>query len=189
MVQAINIAYREREKRGFLLRMATSLVLTTILIMLGLVALLLVAALPALIGFLPLSSVQETIVSLLRWPILLVTFMLVLSILYRYGPSRHDAKWRWTSAGAVVATVGWLLASAGFSFYVSSFANYNETYGSLGAAVIFMMWLYLTAFLILIGAVINAEMEHQTVQDTTTGRPKPMGRRHAYVADHAGELR
>jgi membrane protein len=189
LIQAINIAYREREKRNFIVRFVTSLILTFALIVVGIAALLLIGALPAIIGYLPLSYVQETLISWLRWPILLFTNILLLGLLYRYAPSRKRPRWRWVSVGSVVATLGWIAASAGFSFYVSSFGNFNETYGALGAAVIFLLWLYLTSLLILAGAVINAEMEHQTALDTTTGKRKPRGKRRAYVADHVGEAR
>jgi membrane protein len=110
--------------------------------------------------------------------------VLALALLYRYGPCRRSAKWRWVSVGSVFATVVWLAASAGFSFYVSNFANYDRTYGSLGAVIILLFWLYLSFFIVLLGAEINAELELQTAQDTTRGRPKPMGQRGAFVADH-----
>jgi uncharacterized BrkB/YihY/UPF0761 family membrane protein len=101
-----------------------------------------------------------------------------------FGPCRENAKWRWVSVGSLFATAVWLLASAGFSFYVSHFANYDKTYGSLGAVVIFLFWLYISFYIILLGAEINAELELQTAVDTTTGKPKPMGKRGAFVADH-----
>jgi membrane protein len=189
LIQAINIAYREREKRNLVIKFVTSIVLTCALIFVGIAALLLVGALPAIIGYLPITYAQETLISWARWPVLLLANMLLLALLYRHAPSRRTPRWRWVSAGSVVATFVWIAASAGFSFYVSSFGNFNETYGTLGAAVIFLLWLYLTAFLILIGAVINAEMEHQTSADTTSGRQKPRGKRRAYVADHVGEAR
>ena len=108
----------------------------------------------------------------------------VIGALYRYGPHRALARKRWITYGAVLATIGWLLVSLALSFYVSRFANFNETYGSLGAIVGLLFWLYASAFVVLLGAEVNAEMELQTEQDTTTGEPKPMGQRGAYVADH-----
>jgi membrane protein len=110
-----------------------------------------------------------------------------LSVLYRYGPSRESAQWRWLSVGAVFATVAWLLSSALFTWYLSNFANYDATYGSLGAGIGLMMWLWLTVCMILIGGEINAELEHQTSEDTTTGAEKPLGRRGAVMADTVGE--
>jgi membrane protein len=111
-----------------------------------------------------------------------------LGALYRYGASRAQPKTRWVSWGALVATLLWIAASVLFSIYVSNFASYNETYGTLGAVVALLMWLWISAFIVLLGAELNAEMEHQTKQDTTTGRPRPMGERGAYVADHLGEV-
>ena len=110
--------------------------------------------------------------------------LFLLALLYRFGPCRENAKWRWVSVGSLLATAVWLLASAGFSFYVSHFAHYDKTYGSLGAVIIFLFWLYISFYIILLGAEMNAELELQTAVDTTTGRPKPMGKRGAFVADH-----
>jgi membrane protein len=186
LMTAINIAYREHEKRGLVRKFITAYLLTVVIILLGLLALFLVALLPAIIQFLPLSRVEEKLAAWLRWPVLLLGNITVLAVLYRFAPSRRKPQWKWVSVGSLIATLGWLLASALFSLYVSNFGNFNETYGSLGAVVIFLIWLYLTAFLILLGAAINAEIEHQTAQDTTTGKPKPMGKRHAWVADHLG---
>ncbi|MGV1014429.1 MAG: YihY/virulence factor BrkB family protein, partial [Methyloceanibacter sp.] len=110
--------------------------------------------------------------------------LLLLACLYRYGPSRHTAQWRWVTAGSVFATVVWLIASVGFSLYVSNFANYDKFYGSLGAVIVLMFWLYITFYIVLLGAEINAELELQTAEDTTKGEPKPMGQRGAFVADN-----
>jgi membrane protein len=122
---------------------------------------------------------------LLRWVGLAAFVMLALAILFRYGPSRATARFRWITPGAVVATVLWILGSVAFSFYVQSFASYNKTFGSLGAVVVLLMWFYLTAFIVCVGAELNAELEHQTARDSTTGRERPLGTRGAYVADHA----
>ncbi len=119
-----------------------------------------------------------------RWPFLALLVLCLLAVLYRVGPCRSSAKWRWVSVGSVFATTVWLLPSAAFSLYVSYFANYDKTYGSLGAVIILLLWLYISFYIILLGAEINAELELQTAVDTTTGRPKPMGKRGAFVADH-----
>jgi membrane protein len=124
---------------------------------------------------------------LLRWPILLAFMAAGLSALYRFGPSRRPARWRWLSWGAVIAAVLWLLASLAFSWYVGSIANYARTYGSLGAVVGLMMWLWVSALVVLLGAELNSEIEHQTAQDTTTGGRRVMGERGAIVADSLGE--
>jgi membrane protein len=114
--------------------------------------------------------------------------VIALGVLYRYAPSRDEPRWRWVSWGAVLATIFWLIGSGLFSWYVSSFGSYNETYGSLGAVAVLMMWFWLSALIVLLGAELNAEMEHQTERDTTTGSPRPRGERGAYVADHVGKV-
>jgi membrane protein len=141
-----------------------------------------------LLNFVGLGPVAETLVSLLRWPFLFVIALLILAIIYRYGPSRAPPRWRWVSWGAAVATILWLLGSIAFSIYVQNFGSYNETYGSIGAVIILLMWFWLSGFSVLLGAELNAEMEHQTERDSTTGEPQPRGRRGAYVADHVGEV-
>jgi membrane protein len=110
-----------------------------------------------------------------------------LAMLYRYAPNRTSAQWRWISPGAVVATVLWLLGSAGFTVYVAHFNSYDRTYGSLGGVVVMLTWLYLSAFVALFGAVVNAQSERQTLADSTAGPPRPMGGRGAYAADTVGE--
>jgi membrane protein len=111
-----------------------------------------------------------------------------LALLYRYAPNRDEPQFRWVSWGAVIATLLWIAASALFSVYVSNFGSYNETYGSIGAVIILLMWFFITGFMILLGAEFNAELEHQTGEDTTRGRPRTMGQRGAHVADTLGEV-
>ena len=143
---------------------------------------------PILLNMIGLGPVAETVLRILRWPILFGVALVVLAIIYRYGPSRAQARWRWVSWGAAVATAVWTLGSIAFSIYVQNFGSYNETYGSLGAVVILLMWFWLSAFIVLLGAELNSEMEHQTERDSTTGPTQPLGRRGAYVADHVGEV-
>ena len=123
----------------------------------------------------------------MRWPLLLIMIGIGISLIFRYGPSREPAKWRWITPGAVLATLVWVVASWGFSLYLQNFADYNATYGSLGAAIGFMLWIWLSAVILIVGAELNAEMEHQTARDSTTGEPQPMGQRGAVVADTLGE--
>lgn len=186
LMQGLNIVYDEDERRGFFRLNGTAFLLTAGGIVFGLVALALVAVLPALLGLLPLPDWLRATVSLVRWPVLLGVVLVALAAAYRYGPSRRLAKWTWVSWGAVAATVLWLVASIGFSVYVSNFGSYGKTYGSVGAVVILMMWFYLTAYVALLGAELNAELEHQTRRDTTRGPAKPMGRRDAEMADTVG---
>ncbi|MDB5409630.1 MAG: rbn [Rhodospirillales bacterium] len=183
LITALNGVFEEKEKRSYLSVMATSLAMTTALVLFGIVSLLLVAILPAVIDILPLPETWRQIIGLVRWPLLAVLVAFALAAIYRYGPSRAHARWRWVSWGAVLATVLWIVVSYGFSLYVALFSTYDKTYGSLGAVVVLMMWLYLTSYVVLLGAEFDAEMEHQTGRDSTTGAPRPLGRRGARKAD------
>ena len=143
--------------------------------------------LPAFIGFFGISTYGATIARLASLGALVVFVLLALSLLYRFGPSRRAASWHWVTPGSVVATVLWLLVSALFSFYVEHLASYDATYGPLGAVVGVMMWFYVSALAVLVGAELNAELELQTVHDSTSGEAKPIGARGAYVADHVAQ--
>ncbi len=187
LMTALNIAYGETETRGYVRRNLLALGLTLGAVLFIIVALALIALLPAIIGYLPLSNDMKSLVGMIRWPILIVMVMAALAIVYRVAPSRDRAQWLWVSPGAAITTILWVAGSAAFSYYVSSFASYNKTYGSLGAVIVLLMWLYITSYLILIGAEINAETEHQTAKDTTIGASRPMGERRAVMADTLGE--
>src|SRR3954449_9974758 len=145
-----------------------------------------IVVVPVLLNFIGLGTVTEWIISLARWPVLLGAIVLVLAVLYRYGPSRDAAQWRWISAGSLVAAVVWVAASMLFSWYVANFGNYNETYGSLGAVIGFMTWIWISTTIVLLGGEINAELEHQTAKDTTVGGKQPIGARGAKMADTVG---
>src|SRR5215475_5240197 len=116
------------------------------------------------------------LVKIARWPAMFIVVTLALAILYRYGPSREKAQWRWITWGSVVAAIAWLIVSFLFSWYAENFGSYNKTYGSLGAIIAFMFWIWLSIIVVLIGAELNAETEQQTVRDTTTGRQSPWAR-------------
>jgi membrane protein len=189
LIEGLNIAYDEREQRGFLRLNALAIVLTVGAIVGAIVAVTLVAVLPAVLQRLHLGGATEMLLNVLRWPLLIGGFMLALSVVYRYGPSRHDAKWRWVSWGAVTAALLWLIGSGAFSLYVSKFASYDKTYGPLGTVVVFMLWLFISAFVVLIGAELNAEMERQTLKDTTRDPDEPIGERGAKAADTVGPTR
>jgi membrane protein len=152
-----------------------------------LVALAVVVVLPLALGLFGAATQTERVLSILRWPVLLLAVILALALVYRFGPSRRVAQWRWVSWGSVVAAFIWIGASMLFSWYVASFDSYNRIYGSLGTGIGFVTWIWLSAIVVLIGAELNAETEHQTAQDTTEGRPKPLGARRAVVADTVGE--
>ncbi len=187
LMTGLTVVYDETEKRSFIRYNLVALALTVGAIVFLLISLATIIVLPIVFAFVGLGETMEQALGLLRWPLLGLTLIVALAALYRYAPSRTEPKWRWVSWGAVVAAVGWLAASLGFSWYVSNFGSYNETYGTLGAVVILLMWFYLTAYIILIGGELNAEMEHQTARDTTDSPSRPIGRRGAYVADTVGE--
>jgi membrane protein len=188
IMDALNVIYEEEEKRSFFNLNLVSLSLTFGGIAALLLALGTVVVLPLLFGWLGLSSFTETVIAVLRWPALLLLVITGLAVLYRYGPSRTKAKWEWLSVGTFIAALLWLAGSALLSWYLANFANYDATYGSLGAAIGFMMWMWLSSIVILLGAEINAEIEHQTAKDTTLAK-KPLGRRGAAMADTVGEAK
>src|SRR6202163_300981 len=186
VIDALNVAYEEREKRSFVRLNLTSLAFTTG----GIAALLLmvgaVVAYPLALAHLGLAPESRFIVSLARWPLLFVILLFALGVLYRFGPSRRAARWEWLSVGTLAAGLLWIAGSSALSWYLSNFGNYNATYGSLGAAIGLMMWMWMSAIIVLCGAEFNSEIERQTALDTTVGRPKPLGARDAVVADTLG---
>jgi membrane protein len=188
LMQALNVAYEEDETRGTIRFYATALVLTLLAILGALIAIAVVVAVPTaleLVGLGAVAKIAATIATLL----LLAGGMLVgLAVVYRYGPSRTEPQWRWVTWGAAIATLTWIIGSALFSLYVANFGSYNKTYGSMGAVVILLTWFLLTAYVILIGGELNAEMERQTAKDTTEAG-EPMGRRGASAADTLGPAR
>jgi membrane protein len=188
MMTALNIAYEEQEKRGFLRFYGTAFLFTIGIGVLGILSLGVIVVVPVLLSFIELGVISQVLVKLVPWLVLAGVVTVALGALYRYGPSRREPKTRWVSWGAAVAALLWIGASILFSIYVANFGSYNETYGALGAVVILLMWLWISAFIVLLGAELNAEMEHQTERDTTVGREKPLGKRGAYVADHVGEV-
>jgi membrane protein len=164
MMEALNIAYDEQESRGFVWRNLVALGLTVVLVLFLGLAITLIAVIPAIVNLMGMTGLLATLVNWLRWPVLGICLLLALAVLYRYGPDREAATWAWISPGAVVGGVLWLLGSIGFSIYVALAGNYDATYGSLGAIVVVMMWLFISAFAIMLGAEWNAETERQAQQ-------------------------
>jgi membrane protein len=183
LVTAVNIAYDEVETRNFLKLRALSLGLTLGAVAFVIVAFGLLAVVPVVLDALPLGIVGTILAHVVRWTLLLAMFAGSLAVLYRAAPDRDAPRFRWVSLGAVVATVLWALVSVGFSLYVDNFGSYDKTYGTIAGVIVLMLWLYLTCYLVLLGAEINSEAEHQTAQDTTKGEPEPMGSRDAMMAD------
>lgn len=182
MFDALNVVYDEREKRSFVMLNLLSLLFTAGALVFVLLAFNAVVVLPIVLSYVGLGGV-EPLLSLGRWPALLLVVILGLSALYRFGPSRSPAKWRWITPGSLLAAALWIAGSLAFSWYAENIATYNETYGSLGAAIGFMTWIWMSAIVVLLGGELNAEIEHQTAVDSTTGRPRPLGARGAQMAD------
>ncbi len=186
IIDALNVAYDETERRSFIRLNLISMTMTLGAIAAGLIGIGTVVVFPIALSYLGISSATETIVSLLRWPVLFAALLLGLAVLYRFGPNRREARWQWLTVGSVFAAVAWLVGSSLLSLYLSQFANYNATYGSLAAGIGLMMWMWLSAIIVLLGAELNAEIEHQTARDTTVGTDRPLGSRGAVVADTVG---
>ncbi|GAA3171695.1 YihY/virulence factor BrkB family protein [Blastococcus jejuensis] len=183
VITAVNLAYDEVEARNFVKLKLTSLALTLGAIVFVLITFGLVAVVPAVLDALPLGIVGTILAQVARWVLLLAVFAGALAILYRVAPDRDAPRFSWVSLGAVVVTVVWALVSVGFALYVDNFGSYDKTYGAIAGVIVLMLWLYLTCYLVLLGAEINSEAEHQTAHDTTTGEPQPMGSRDATMAD------
>lgn len=184
LVTALNIAYDEEESRKFIRLRALALLLTiglSVTAIVGVGGMVVVRNLATRLG-----TFGESVVAVLRWPILGILVVLGLAALYRFAPDRAAPKWRWVTPGALLATLLWLVGSVVFSIYVRNFGNYNETYGALGAVVVLLLWLLLTAYAIVLGAEFDAETERQTAEDSTRGPSQPLGQRGAYAADTVG---
>lgn len=180
----INEVYGEEDARPWYIKRIATIAAAVAAIAFVTVSLGLIAALPALLGAVGIGGWSRTLLLLARWPLLAVLMMSAIAALFRWGPDRRPPRWQWISVGTVLATLAWILVSIGFSVYVENFGSYNETYGSLASAVIFLMWLYLTSFVLLLAGELNSELEHQTIADSTIGPDRPLGQRDAYVADH-----
>ncbi len=183
LMEGTTVAYDEDETRKFPIKRGIAILLTLGAILFLLVAIGLIAVLPAMLSTLGLGQAAQIAVQVARWVLLTAMMVGALAVVYKYGPNRDKASFRWISPGAIVATVLWLIGSALFTLYVNNFGKFGETYGSLAGIVVLMLWLLLTAFIVLLGAEINAEMERQTRTDTTVGKPRPMGQRGANPAD------
>ena len=186
LIDALNIIYEEEDNRSFIKRSLMAIGFTLVAAVMGVLAIGVIVVVPAITNLIKLPESMAMMGTIGSWIILLGLFSTYLSFVYRYAPARRNAKWKWVTSGAVIAVVLWAIVSAGFSFYAKEFGNFNKTYGSLGAVIVLMTWFYLSSFVVLLGAEINAELEHQTKKDTTTEPEKPMGLRGAKMADTIG---
>lgn len=189
LMKAVNLAYDERDDRGAVKLRLIALGLTLGAIVFVVVALALVVGVPALVDSLGLGVVGTVLAQVVRWLLLIGLVTVGLAIVYRVAPDRDAPRFRWVSLGALVATVLWIVGTVAFSLYVDNFGSYNKTYGALAGVIVLMLWLYLTSYIVLLGAEINAESELQTGEDTTRGEAQPMGRRGAVAADLVPEDR
>lgn len=185
--EALNVAYSENEKRSFFKLNLISFIITLGGILFGVLLLIALGLVPHLMSLIGFNAWNSTLVGLVRWPATALIVSLAISIVYRFGPDREQAKWRWLSVGAIGSTFVWMITAGSFTFYLANFADYNATYGALGAVAGLMVWIWISVIILILGAELNAELEHQTAVDTTTGKPQPMGARGAVVADTIGK--
>jgi len=187
MMQGLNSAYGQRN-RNTAKHYFRALMLTVALVAVGIVALLSLVVTPVFLAFFPLGIIGTILVDSLRWIVATVVLFAGVGILYRFGPNRRPARVQWLSVGAVVAVVFWVVLSVGFSYYVANFGNYNQVYGSIGAVIAMLVWLWISSFLVLFGAALNAQIELRTEVDSTVGPARPLGERGAYAADNVAEI-
>jgi membrane protein len=189
LFDALNVIYGERETRSYIGLYGTSIIFTFGALIFAALLVNVVITIPIILRFLPLGPLAGWIITVLPLAVIFLVANIGIAVLYRYGPSRVPARWRWISPGSVSAATVWVAASAGFSWYMSNFADYSATYGSLGAIAAAMMWAYISTLILLVGAEFNAELEQQTLCDTTIPPEREIGERGAAVADTLGETR
>lgn len=186
LMEGLNVAFDISEPRGFIKGLAVRAVLTLGLIIGFLLIVGVLVILPLILTFLVSGGVSEIIMTWLRWPIVLVIVIGGLAILYQYGPNRKHRAWRWITPGAVVATLIWIAGSLGFAYYVSNFGSYNETFGALGGVIVLLLWLWLSAYIVLLGAELDSEIERVAQDDTPDSQPKreKIPREDAFTSAH-----
>jgi membrane protein len=187
LIRALNVAYGEKEKRSVLHRHGIALLLTVGAICAAFAIGAMLMSVPILTRSLQLSRTLQRFLFYARWPAVGLMFWLSLLLFFRYGPSRARARWSWVSWGALLATASWLVATGVLAWYVAGSRAYHQAYGAVGVVVLVLAWFLLSAFSVLLGAEVNAELERQTRKDTTVGTEKPVGSRGATVADTLGE--
>lgn len=183
----VNIAYHEKDERGFIKSKALELLFTLAVIVTGILSIAFVVGYPALIDNFNLPPVLQVAFAILRWVILAAIIYFSLAVVYKVAPHRRSPQFKWVTPGSILATVFWLAGSLLFSFFVNNFGNFDQTYGSIAAVIVLMLWFFLTGFIVIMGAEVNSEIEHQTSADTTAGESRPMGKRGAYYADHVAD--
>jgi membrane protein len=184
LMNAMNMAYHEKEKRSFIRLTLISLAFTVAGILFVGLSMAAIAAVPPILEALRLGAFLEAAIRTVRWLLMIALFLVATAGIYRIAPSRTHARWRWIVPGAFAASILWLLASVAFSFFLANFNAYNATFGSLGAVAALLMWFWLSAYAICMGAELNSQLELFTTHDTTVDKPRRAGKRGAYVADH-----
>ncbi len=184
LLTAMDIAYNEEPRSGWIRPKLTALVFTLAGLVFAVMAVGLLAAVPAVVAVVAVAEPVSILLLALRWVVLAGLVLLALGLLYRYGPNRREARASWITPGSALASAVWIAASWGFARYVANVNDYNETFGALGAVVVLLMWLYLSAYIVCLGAELNAELELYTGADTTVGGVQPKGSRGAFVADN-----
>lgn len=186
LFEAMNVAYEEKEERGFLTVAGVTLLFTLATVVAAIVMIGVVVLIPAVLGLFGLSGGLEWLIRIGSYVLLAAVVFAGLCVLYRYGPSRHRAQWRWIVPGALFSLAGVLVISILYSWYTANFANYDATYGSLGALIGFLIWVWVSLTVVIVGAELSSEIEHQTARDSTVGPEAPIGERHAAMADTIG---
>lgn len=184
LFRAINEIYDEENKRNMIKQNAITLCFTIGLMIVGIISMFMIVAYPIINEYLELNGAIERVIEFSRWIVLAVIFLFCIAIIYQYAPQRSHPRFNWVSTGAILATVLWILGSLILTIYIQNFDKIEDLYGQISALIVLMIWLNITSFVILLGAQVNAELEHQTDVDTTQGEEKPIGERHAYFADH-----
>lgn len=187
MVYAVTRAYREDNERGFVSGTLISIALTLLAFVMAAVSLFAIAVIPVVFQLFGLPQTFETYVSFLRWPVIALLVWIATLVFFRIAPYRRAAQLGWIVPGALIAALLWLVASWGFSYYVENFGSYDATFGSIAAVVVLMLWMYYSAMIFVFGAMVNAELELETLRDTTKGAHRPAGQRDAFVADHISD--
>jgi membrane protein len=184
MLSALDVAYDQAEGRSMVRFQLIALGMTLCAIVAAVITIAALVVVPAVVSFVGLSGYHQVMIKGIGVLVLVAAVLLSLAMLYRFGPTRHRAQWRWVMPGSLLATVLWLTASVLFSQYVGRPASYDATYGPLAAAIGVMMWFWVSVYVVLLGAQLNSELELQTLRDSTEGLVKPLGQRGAFVADH-----
>lgn len=187
MIIGLNNVYNERNRK-VTHHYFRALLMTVGLVAVAIVALLAVVVVPVVLAFFPLGPFGTLMADLVRWSAAVSVLFAGVGVLYRFGPNRRAARVPWLSTGAFFAVASWAVISIAFSYYVANFGNYNQVYGSIGAVIAMLIWLWISSFLILVGAALNAQIELRTRPDTTVGRAMPMGERGAFMADNLVEV-